>query len=138
MSTPLLCVLLFGAWTALLVLTIGLWRAVLVLRGRPANDFSPAGGDHTRAYDRLIRVHLNCVENLPPFAAVVLALEVAGLGDGVLGTLAMVLVAARVCQSLVHLASTSSMAVQVRFTFFLTQQVALGVMVVRGLSAAMD
>jgi uncharacterized MAPEG superfamily protein len=61
------------------------------------------------------------VENLPPFAAVVLTASVAGVGDAALDLLALIYLAARVCQSVTHVVSGSNRAVTVRLGFFLTQ-----------------
>jgi uncharacterized MAPEG superfamily protein len=70
---------------------------------------------------RLHRAHLNCVENLPPFAAVVLTAGVVGARNATLDLLALVYLAARVCQSVTHVASGSNRAVTVRLAFFLAQ-----------------
>ncbi|MFT5686058.1 MAG: putative MAPEG superfamily protein, partial [Myxococcota bacterium] len=98
----------------LLVVAIIGWRSVLVLR----EDVSPFAM-------RLSRAHANCVENLPVFAAIVV---VAGFAErfAVTDPLAPVLLAARVGQSVVHLASTSYWAVMVRFGLFVVQ-VGIGV-----------
>ena len=76
------------------------------------------GGDR---HWRLHRAHLNCVENLPAFAAVVLTTSVAGVRSSALDLLALTYLAARVCQSVTHVASGSDRAVMVRLAFFLTQ-----------------
>jgi uncharacterized MAPEG superfamily protein len=74
-------------------------------------------------YQRLIRAHMNCVENLPVFGAVVLVAAVSGLSNRTFDTLAEVYLGARVCQSIAHISSGRSLAVNVRFTFFLVQLV---------------
>ena len=76
------------------------------------------GGD---AYWRLNRAHMNCLENLPMFATVVLVATVVGIRTGTLDTLAQTYLVARIGQSLAHVSSGSVLAVNVRFTFFLIQ-----------------
>jgi uncharacterized MAPEG superfamily protein len=122
MTTPLWCLLGFVAWTLVLLTAIAVARVAAVLRGeKRANEFPsgvPHGGD---GYWRLNRAHMNCVENLPMFATVVLVATVAGLRGPGLDTLARVYLGARVGQSLAHVSSGGVVAVNVRFTFFLVQ-----------------
>jgi uncharacterized MAPEG superfamily protein len=122
MTTPLWCLLGFVAWTLVLLTAIAVARVAAVLRGeKRANEFPsgvPHGGD---GYWRLNRAHMNCVENLPMFATVVLVATAAGLRGPGLDTLARVYLGARVGQSLAHVSSGGVIAVNVRFTFFLVQ-----------------
>ena len=120
MSPTILALLLYAAWTLLLVAGIAGQRALLVLRGRPANSFTTTGDDVSPFSARLCRAHGNCVENLPVFGGVVLA---AALTDklAITDPLALVLLGARLGQSLTHLISTSHIAVSVRFAFFAAQ-----------------
>jgi uncharacterized MAPEG superfamily protein len=122
MTTPLWCLSGFVAWTVTLLSGIGIARVAAVVRGeKQANEFPsgvPHGGD---GYWRLNRAHLNCVENLPLFAAVVLVATVAGVKAPLLDTLARVYLGARIGQSLAHVSSGGVLAVNVRFTFFLVQ-----------------
>jgi uncharacterized MAPEG superfamily protein len=122
MTTPLWCLLGFVAWTLVLLLAVGGARVAAVLRReKRANEFTsgvPHGGD---AYWRLNRAHLNCVENLPLFATVVLVATVTGVKPPILDTLSSLYLAARVGQSITHVSSGSVVAVNVRFTFFLVQ-----------------
>ena len=122
MTTPLWCLVGFVVWTLLLLVAIAGARVGAVLRGeKQANEFPsgvPHGGD---AYWRLNRAHMNCLENLPIFASVVLVAAVADIRAPILDTLARTYLAARIGQSVTHVASGSVMAVNVRFTFFLIQ-----------------
>jgi uncharacterized MAPEG superfamily protein len=122
MSTPLWCLLGFATWSILLVLALGSVRVVRVLtRKQAANSFPsgvPHGGDR---YWRLNRAHLNSVENLPIFGAIVVAGEVARVGSPWFATAATVVLAARVAQSTIHVASNTNLAVNLRFTAFVTQ-----------------
>ena len=122
MTTPLWCLIGFVVWTFVLLFAIAGARVGAVLRGeKKANEFPsgvPHGGD---AYWRLNRAHMNCLENLPIFATVVLVATVAAIREPILDTLARTYLGARVGQSITHVASGSEMAVNVRFTFFLIQ-----------------
>ena len=122
MTTPLWCLVGFVAWTIVLLLAIAVARVGAVLRGtKKANEFPsgvPHGGD---AYWRLNRAHMNCLENLPIFGVLVLVATVAGLRAPLLDTVAKVYLAARIGQSVTHVASGSVIAVNVRFTFFVVQ-----------------
>ena len=69
---------------------------------------------------RLARAHANCLEGLPLFGGFMLVAVVAG-ASRVTDPLASVLLAARIVQSLIHLASTSPFAVTARFTAFAVQ-----------------
>jgi uncharacterized MAPEG superfamily protein len=121
MGPSALALLGYAAWTILLVTCIGLQRGTLTLSGRRApNSFKTDGSDVSPFGQRLARAHANCFENLPIFAAIVLTAISTG-HSGVTDPLAPWVFAARVCQSVTHLASTSSPAVMVRFTFFLVQ-----------------
>ena len=126
MTTPLWCLLGFVAWTLFLLLLLGVARVSKVVAGTAKPNEFTAGVPHgSDAYWRLNRAHSNCLENLPLFASVVLIATVAGIRNPALDTLARVLLGARVGQSLAHLSSGGNLAVNVRFTFFLTQVVCL-------------
>lgn len=122
MTTPLWCLLGFVLWSMLLLTGVGAARVAQILGGgkRPSEFPSgvPHGGDR---YWRLNRAHLNCIENLPLFAAVVLTGAVIGADAPMLDRLAATYLGARVGQSVVHVASGSDLAVQARFGFFLVQ-----------------
>ena len=126
MTTPLWCLLGFVAWTLFLLTLIGVARVSKVLTGAAQPNQFPAGVPHgSDAYWRLNRAHLNCLENLPLFASVVLIATVAGIRSGTLDVLARIVLGARIGQSLAHLSSGGNVAVNVRFAFFLTQVVCL-------------
>jgi uncharacterized MAPEG superfamily protein len=122
MTTPLWCLLGFVGWTLVLLVALAGVRVSKVLSGAARPGDFPAGVPHgSDAYWRLNRAHSNCLENLPLFASVVLITAVGGLGGPTLDTLARTYLAARVGQSLAHLSGGGSVAVNVRFTFFLVQ-----------------
>jgi uncharacterized MAPEG superfamily protein len=111
----------FIAWTLLLLALMEGIRTRLVLGGRvPANGFTPDNAGLSPFLQRLARAHANCVENLPVLGGLLLVAIATGHADAT-DPLAWWMLAARVCQSLVHLASVSAPAVSVRFTFFAIQ-----------------
>jgi uncharacterized MAPEG superfamily protein len=122
MTVPLWCLLGFVGWMFCLLAAIGVDHFRLVGGGaaNPSDLLSdvPHGGDR---HWRLHRAHLNCVENLAPFAVVVLTASVVGVRSATLDGLALIYLAARVCQSVTHVVSGSNRAVTVRLGFFLTQ-----------------
>jgi len=112
----------FAGWYLLLTFALGMYRSTLILGGKAANSFAPDGSDVSGFGRRLNRARDNCYENLPLFAALVLAASLAGK-TAVTDPLAMPLLYARIGQSLTHIASTSVPAVFVRFGFFVAQLV---------------
>jgi len=121
MSMTLWALAGFIAWTLLLLVLMEAIRARLVLtKAVPANGFDPANSTLSPFMQRLARAHANCIEGLPIFGGLML---VAAVADRTVITdpLAPVLLGARVAQSLVHLASVSSLAVTMRFTAFVVQ-----------------
>lgn len=137
MTPPLLSLVFFALWTlALPVAGILVPRTLEVLAGkRRANSFTPGDAEEAPWRGRLARAHLNCLENLPVYGAVVLSLGVAGVSSPVIDQLAWVVLGARIVQSTLHLISTSHWMVMARATFFLTQVVCVVVMAALGLTA---
>jgi uncharacterized MAPEG superfamily protein len=121
MSPSLLALLGFIAWTLLLLVIMETIRSRLVLTGAvAANGFQPDNANLSPYMQRLARAHANCLEGLPVFGGLLLVAAVAGR-TAVTDPLAWVLLGARVVQSLIHLASTSPVAVTARFTAFAVQ-----------------
>src|SRR5437763_12744438 len=120
MPSPLACLVGFALWALVLVLAVGTARSSQVLFGKKrANEF-PSGTQHGGdRYWRLNRAHINTVENLPIFATLVLAGMLLHLATPMFLLLPRVILGARIAQSLVHISSGSSMAVNLRFTAFL-------------------
>jgi uncharacterized MAPEG superfamily protein len=124
MTTPIWVLLGFAGWTLIiLLLSVGVYRWSRILTGRKAiGEFRADGTDGADWYKRATRAHANCIENLPVYAAIVLAARCANLDDPLLDTLACVLLVARVIQSLVHISFVqTNTAVSVRFSFFFVQ-----------------
>jgi uncharacterized MAPEG superfamily protein len=110
-------------WYMLLLVGIALYRTVLTLSGkRAANSFAPEGSDVSPFSGRLCRAHANCAEGFPIVGGLLVLALVTNTTD-ITNTLALAVLASRVAQSIVHLISTSVMAVQLRFAFLLIQVV---------------
>jgi uncharacterized MAPEG superfamily protein len=126
---PLLCLLGFALWPIVLVSGIGVFRVSQVLTGKAKPNSFPSGTPHgSDIYWRLNRAHMNSLESLPIFGAVVLAGVVAHADTPLFGNLALTALLCRVAQSTAHISGSSNMHVNVRFTFFLVQNVCFAVM----------
>ena len=134
---PVWMLLGFAAWTVfVLFATIGVYRFTRIFTGRSGMADFPADrieGDDW--YKRSMRAHANCVENLPVFAAIVLAICASAVSGSVVNWLSIAVLVARVMQSSIHICLIQTNAVvTVRFTFFFVQLVsflALIVIIVR-------
>ena len=114
----------YTLWAIALVLMVGADRVLQVIRGEAkANSFTPGIPHGSDAYWRINRAHLNTLENLPIFAAIVLSAYVVGQGTATFNLLATIVVCARIVQSVIHIASGSVTAVVLRFTAFAVQLV---------------
>src|SRR5260370_40712441 len=104
MTIPMWMLLGFAAWTVLLLsATVGVYRWRRDVSGRAA--VSSFGADQMEGedwYRRSMRAHANCIENLPVFGAIVLALDVGDVGGPVVNVLSILVLISRVLQSLVH------------------------------------
>lgn len=121
MPPTLLSLLGFLGWTLLLLVLMEVLRARLVVSGRvAANGFNPENSNLSPFMQRLARAHANCLEGLPLFGGLMLLAVVAGKSS-ITDPLAPVLLAARVVQSLIHLASAAVPAVHARFAAFAVQ-----------------
>ena len=134
MTTPLWALLAFAAWTLLtLANTVGVYRWGHILTGRSRiEDFSHYTTEKgSNWYRRSLRAHANCVENLPAFGAIVLVLTASGLQSTILDVLTIVVIAARIPHTLVHVAfEQRTVAVSFRSAFFNVQWLAMMAMIV--------
>ena len=121
MTTSAYVLVLFIAWALLLLVVMEIARSYLVLNGRiPSNKFDPANSGLSPFMQRLARAHANCIESLPILGGLLLVALATGR-HGVTDPLAPWLLAARIVQSSIHLASTSVVAVNARFACFVVQ-----------------
>lgn len=112
---------LFIAWTLALLVLMEVVRSYRVLTGRSrSNEFDPANSNLSPFMQRLARAHANCLEGLSVFGGLLLLALATGRNE-VTDPLAPWLLAARIIQSSIHVASTSVTAVNARFTAFAVQ-----------------
>ncbi|MFW6027851.1 MAG: MAPEG family protein [bacterium] len=131
MNLTILGLLIYGLWTLFLAAVVAVWRTSKIVRGEVPADGFPSGEPHgSDAYWRANRAHMNALENLPLFATVALAGVVMDVADLSFGTLALIVAAARIVQSSVHLNSGSAKAVNLRFTAWIVQLICMGWMAV--------
>jgi uncharacterized MAPEG superfamily protein len=127
MTTPLWSLLAFAAWTVLLLaFTVGIyrWSRILTARAQIA-QFKADASDGEGWYQRATRAHLNCIENLPVFGAIVMVLYAGGIGGPLVDWLSISVPVARVVQSSVHVSFVqTNRVVAVRFSFFTVQLLA--------------
>jgi uncharacterized MAPEG superfamily protein len=125
LNAAMLAVLAFTMWTVALALFNALYRGVLVLlKKRSEGGFQiPPAEDEQDFTWRVTRAHMNCVENLPIFFALVwLGTNSRADQQGVALT-AVAIFLLRIGQSVAHLASGRSWAIKVRYGFFVLQVV---------------
>jgi uncharacterized MAPEG superfamily protein len=132
MTVPIWALLGFAAWTVLLLLlTVGMYRWSRILTGRvPIREFQADQVEGEEWYRRSMRAHANCIENLPVFGAIVLAIYVSGIGGPAVNYLSIGILLARILQSLVHVCLVqTNTVVAVRFAFFFVQLVSFLILI---------
>jgi len=132
MTIPQWTLLGFAAWTlGLLMATVGVYRWFNIL-------FAKAGLASFRSdqlegagwYQRGTRAHANCIENLPVFGAIVYVISTIGLEGPMVDTLCIAILAARVCQSTMHVSQVQTdKVVAIRFSFYSVQLVSFLVLI---------
>lgn len=131
MSAPVWVLLGFAAWTLFtLLLTVGVYRWTHILTGRASiSEWRADEKQGSEWYQRAMRAHQNCVENLPVYTAIVVVYIATGVTADILDTLAITIMGARICHTLVHLAfRQTDLVTSVRFIFFFVQIAAMTAM----------
>jgi len=120
MSNTIIALGGFALWTLILVFSVATFRVLSSFKGMPLNCFKPDGSDCPGFGQNLTRAHLNSLEVLPIFAAVVL---VASMNNqlNLLEPTVLYILYARIAQSVVHMISTALVPVLIRATFFFIQ-----------------
>lgn len=117
MTHTLIALLGYALWTLFLLFALINFRGMLVLTGKKAvNDFATDGADVSALSQRLVRAHANCFENIGVAAAILLTAIVTE-NTAITESLAFIFLGARLAQSIVHIISTSPIAVWLRVTF---------------------
>ncbi|UVL01372.1 MAPEG family protein [Pseudomonas sp. B21-048] len=126
MTIPMWMLLGFATWTLLLLMaTVGVYRwARILFSNVPIASFRCDQLEGEDWYRRGIRAHANCVENLPVLGAIVWVISTLGIDDPAVSYLSVIILIARVCQSLVHVSHVQTNTfVAIRFAFFFVQLV---------------
>jgi uncharacterized MAPEG superfamily protein len=132
-SIPVWVLLGFAGWTlATLIGSVGVFRWSRILTGRQqirefrADEVERSSSDF---YKRAMRAHANCVENLPIYGAVVVAIVASGARSLALDVLAVLLLGFRVIHTFVHVAFEQTNVVSsFRFAFYFAQFLILAIM----------
>jgi uncharacterized MAPEG superfamily protein len=121
MNDTIIGLLGYITWILVLLVWLAVYRTLLVAKKQQAvNDFKADGSNSPAFGERLARAQGNCVESFA-FIGGLMLLALATDSAAITNDLAMLLLAARLGQSITHLISTSVLAVQIRFAFFLAQ-----------------
>jgi uncharacterized MAPEG superfamily protein len=116
----------FISWALFLLVLMEAIRLYLVMTGKVAADgVTPDNAGLSPFMQRLARAHANCIEGLPIFGGL-LAIAMMTSRTGITDPLAFWFLGARIVQSVIHLVSTNSTAVSLRFAAFAVQM-AIGV-----------
>lgn len=121
MTATAMALLGYIIWTLLLLFVLAGYRTMQAQTKREGGlKFASDGSDVPEFGYRLTRAQANCSESFAIIGGALLfslATDQTGFTDG----LALILLAARIGQSLVHMASISNLAIQLRFALFLVQ-----------------
>jgi uncharacterized MAPEG superfamily protein len=121
MNETIISLLGYITWILILLVCLASYRTLLVAKKeQAANGFKPDGSDSPAFGERITRAQSNCVESFA-FIGGLMLLALATNSAAITNGLALLLLAARIGQSVAHLMSTSVIAVQIRFAFFLVQ-----------------
>jgi uncharacterized MAPEG superfamily protein len=128
MTIPMWVLLGFAAWTlAVLTASVGVYRWSRILTGRASvSEWRADVPQGSAWYQRAMRAHMNCVENLPVYGAVAFAAYATGAKGFALDSLALALLAARIAQSSVHIATPQTEPVAaLRFGLYFVQVICM-------------
>jgi|TARA_R110000868_G_scaffold5103_5_gene31571 uncharacterized MAPEG superfamily protein len=121
MNDTIIGLLGYVTWILVLLVWLAVYRTLLVAKKQQAVNGFKADGSNSPAFgERLARAQGNCVESFA-FIGGLMLLALATNSAAITNGLALLLLAARLGQSITHLLSTSVLAVQIRFAFFLAQ-----------------
>ena len=108
-------------WTIVLLFALAGYRTMLVQsKAKDSLKFKSDGSDVPDFGHRLTRAQANCSESFAIIGGAMLYALATGQ-TSITDSLALVVLAARVGQSIVHMMSTNNLAIQIRFVLFLIQ-----------------
>jgi len=112
-------------YQALILFLLAGYRLTIAAQKQvPKGGFSADGAGTTPFGQRIVRVHANGYESIPFFLAVFLYAFEVSKAD-VIANLAMIILAARVVQGMIHLYSTQIKFIMLRFVAFVVQILAM-------------
>lgn len=121
MNDTIIALLGYISWILVLLLMLAGYRTFLSATGKKKGlKFSADGSDVPAFGERLTRAHANTVECFS-FVAGTMIVAIATDSMAITNGLAYIVLGARLLQSVVHMLSTSNVAIQIRFVFFLVQ-----------------
>ncbi len=126
-------VLEFGAWTLALVTVQVLYRVARFFSGAEKVNAWQRGVKNPRdagLWYRLYDAHINCVETLPVFLAIVVAAHISNK-LAIVDALAGYILPLRIGQSLAHASGSGQVNVFIRANFFMGQVTVFGLMIFR-------
>ncbi|MFA9460132.1 MAPEG family protein [Thiohalorhabdus sp. Cl-TMA] len=138
MTIPVWVLLGYAGWTLLILFaTVGVYRWSRILTGRATiREWSADEEQGSGWYRRAMRAHMNCIENLPVYAAIVVAIMASGLNSPWLDGLAVALLAFRMAHSLWHIfLEQTEVVASIRFALYFAQILILFAM---GISVAVN
>ena len=101
MTIPLWGLLAFIVWSMFIVVLLTAARFRHLNAGGSILDFGDPTGN--KLPWRIFRAQANCAENLPLYAGTVLLLEVRGVANSIVDSLAVTYIAFRILHSLIHI-----------------------------------
>lgn len=107
-------------WTMILLLALAGYRTKVATSENRNLRFKADGSDVPQLGFRLTRAQANCVESFA-FLGGTMLLALVTNNSEVTDGLAFVVLAARLAQSITHIVSISTKAIQIRFVLFLVQ-----------------
>jgi hypothetical protein len=121
MNDTIISLLGYITWVLILLVWLAIYRTLLVAKKKQTvNGFKSDGSNSPAFGEQLARAQGNCVESFA-FVGGLMLLALATNSTVITDGLALLMLAARLGQSITHLISTSVLAVQIRFAFFLAQ-----------------
>lgn len=124
----------FACWTLILLLILAAYRWYHIMLGQTTIEaVQPDNFDNYKKdiHRRIVRAHLNCVENLPVYASLVFIIQQLGLTGPVIDVCACLFIICRVIQSLIHIIiPQTEHTIPIRSTFYLFQMIIYGILIV--------
>lgn len=122
MNYTILALTGYITWIIVLLVVLAAYRTQFASKNKKSLKFKSDGSDTDVLGERITRAQANCVESFS-FIGGTMLLALATGSSVITDGLAIHVLVARLAQSIVHLSSTSNMAIQIRFVFFLVQVV---------------